>query len=78
VFKKAEGYECASRTISGCKSIVFFLERLIKREDDRVSFVGCGVCGSWAPDIAFLRFFTPNPFSRNEKWTFINVHFWKS
>jgi hypothetical protein len=41
-------------------------------------FVGCGVCGLWAPDIAFLRFFTPNPFSRNENWTFINVHFWKS
>ena len=25
--------------------------------------------------IAFLRFFTSNPFSENEKWTFINVHF---
>ena len=30
------------------------------------------------PTLAFLRFFTPNPFSENEKWTFINVHFWKS
>jgi hypothetical protein len=28
--------------------------------------------------LAFLRFFTPNPFSRNQNWTFINVHFWKS
>jgi hypothetical protein len=49
--------------------------------------VGCGLwvvgrglwgVGLWAPDIAFLRFFTPNPFSRNGNWTFINVHFWKS
>ncbi len=51
------------------------------KEDDRVSFVGCGICGMWdmwAPTIAFLRFFTPNPFSRNGNWTFINVHFWKS
>jgi hypothetical protein len=30
------------------------------------------------PGIAFLRFFASNPFSRNENWTFINVHFWKS
>ena len=43
--------------------------------DDRVPFVGCRVRGLWAPDIAFLRFFTPNPFSRNGNWTFINVHF---
>ena len=28
---------------------IFFLERLIKREDDRVPFAGCGVvgCGLW-------------------------------
>jgi len=25
--------------------------------------------------LAFLRFFTPNPFSENQNWTFINVHF---
>ncbi len=30
------------------------------------------------PTLAKIRFFTPNPFSENEKWTFINVHFWKS
>jgi hypothetical protein len=30
------------------------------------------------PTLANLRFFTPNPFSRNQNWTFINVHFWKS
>jgi hypothetical protein len=58
--------------------IVFFLERLIKREEDRVPFVGCGICGTKVPTLAFLRFFTPNPFSRNGKWTVINVHFWKS
>ena len=45
--------------------------------------VGCGLwvvgCGLWVvgcgPHIANLRFFTPNPFSRNQNWTFINVHF---
>ena len=34
-----------------------------------------GVCGTKVPTLAFLRFFTPNPFSRNGNWTFINVHF---
>jgi hypothetical protein len=37
-----------------------------------------GVCGPKVPTLAFLRFFTPNPFSENQKWTFINVHFWIS
>jgi hypothetical protein len=56
----------------------FFLERKQKMIGCHlwvVVCVGCGVCGLWAPDIAFLRFFTPNPFSRNGNWTFINVHF---
>jgi hypothetical protein len=30
------------------------------------------------PTLAKIRYFTPNPFSESEKWTFINVHFWKS
>jgi hypothetical protein len=53
------------------------LNELLKREDDRVPFVGCGICGGrkFPPDIAKIRYFTPNPFSENENWTFINVHF---
>jgi hypothetical protein len=27
------------------------------------------------PTLANYRYFTPNPFSRNQNWTFINVHF---
>ena len=30
------------------------------------------------PTLANLRFFTPNPFSESQFWTFINVHFWES
>ena len=30
------------------------------------------------PTLANLRFFTPNPFSESQYWTFINVHFWIS
>ena len=44
--------------------------------DDRVPLWGCvGCVGYVGPNIANLRFFTPNPFSRNGNWTFINVHF---
>jgi hypothetical protein len=71
--KRGEGYECTSCTKSGCKSIVFFLERKLK-------MIGChlwvvGLCGIKVPTLANLRFFTPNPFSRNGNWTFINVQF---
>ena len=40
------------------------LNELLKREDDRVPFVGCGICGGrkFPPDIAKIRYFTPNPF----------------
>jgi hypothetical protein len=37
----------------------------------------CGIVGlkSFPSNLANLRFFTPNPFSENENWTFINVQF---
>ena len=34
-----------------------------------------GLNGTEVPTLANLRYFTPNPFSESEKWTFINVHF---
>ncbi len=30
---------------------------------------------SFPSTLAKIRFFTPNPFSENENWTFINVQF---
>ena len=51
----------------------------VLNDNSREKMIGCHlwVVGMWVvgPDIAFLRFFTPNPFSRNGNWTFINVHF---
>ena len=35
-------------------------------------------CGTKVPTPVNYRFFTPNPFSENRNWTFINVHFWIS
>jgi hypothetical protein len=44
----------------------------------KISFVGLWDCGIKVPTLAKIRYFTPNPFSRNQNWTFINVQFWKS
>ena len=46
---------CMVHPIKIQEYIVFFLERLIKREDDRVPFVGCGGCVGHGPQT--LRFY---------------------
>jgi len=60
-----------------CQDARVYSSILNNKRREKMIVCHCGLWGMWAvgPNIAKIRYFTPNPFSRNENWTFINVHF---